>query len=369
MPEPDETIITNKVKAKRLENAALKEKPKGKKRPEPAKAKPEIAKPKAATPEPAKSEPAKSEPAKSKAAKPEPAKAEPAKAETAKPETAKFEPAKPEPAKPEPAKAMPPKSVVVAKIAALEKGVKRLQKLSLLLFLIILGLGIFGVNALKGRKTVTDSVTVPTSEDGELLSNPFYSSDESGEMKKLLKEVRAELEQQKIRNRLTKFADEAISTGSRYAFRELERHIDNPDNSVTKDACNAEIIRVESHYITARRYRSYSVPMAKLFPGKKESELTFDDLVQLLSSASSHWEFRAWAARQMGDMPGNADVPEALVRAMKGESDLCVVQEALRSFEKLTGYQPPGVFDTTVAVDWWNENKERYAKTGRVPAQ
>ena len=308
MPESDDTIITNKAKAKKLENEALKEKSKGKKRPEAAK---QI---------------------------------------------------------PEPVKAMPAKSVVVAKMAALEDAVKKLQKLSLILFLLILGMGIFGAVALSGDKAA-EPKEVQSDDDGELLSKPLFASDETGEMRGLLIEVRAELEQQKARNKLTKLADEAISTGSRYAFRELERHIENPDNASTKDACNAEIIRVESHYITARRYRSYSIPMAKLFPGKKESELTFDDLQGVLSSSSSHWEFRAWAAQQMGDLPGNADVPEALVRAMRLESDLCVVQEALRSFEKLTGYQPPGVFNTAVADDWWSENKERYAKNGRIPEQ
>jgi uncharacterized membrane protein len=307
MPEPDETVITNRAKAKKHEKESSKEKPKAKKRPE-----------------------------------------------QAKPGA-------------EPAEAMPPKSVVIAKIAALENAVKRLKSLSLLLLFLILGLG-GGMIALNEKKP-SESVAVPLNKAVDPFSTPFHSGDETGDMKTLLKEVSTELEQQKARNRLTKLADEAISTGSRYAFRELERYYDDPNNSFMKDACNAEIIRVESHYITVRRYRTYAVPLAKLFPGKRESELTYDDLALLLASEANHWELRAWAAQQMGDMRDDAEVPEALVRAMKGESDLCVVQEALRSFEKLTGYQPPGVFNTTVAVAWWGENKERFAKAGRTPAK
>ena len=257
-------------------------------------------------------------------------------------------------------------------LVTLKRSVEILSSLVLLEFILILGLGVAcGIYYYNSKDLPKVPPVKKEVERGssEVALNRLQGADVTAETSALLEEVREALALQEARNKLTALADQAISSGSRYAFRELERFYEDPENPTLQDACNAEIIRVESHYINVRRHRSYAIPMAKLFPGKKESDLTFEDLSQLLSEGTKHWEFRAWAAQQFGDIRGDSKVPDTLVRAMKGESDLCVVQEVLRSFEKVTGYRSLGVFDTKVAVSWWSENRDHFAKAGRNPNQ
>ncbi len=178
----------------------------------------------------------------------------------------------------------------------------------------------------------------------------------------LLAEIQGELARIKARNRLTSLADQAISAGSRYSYRELERAYQAPEIIELKDAASAEMGRVESHFVSTRRYRSYTLDVPRLIEGKRtESELDARDLIEIMLQESNYWEARARAAQLLATDKGDPRVAEALVRCIDGDSSLYVLQEALLSFEKITGYKPPGVFDGSLASDWWAQNKVRFA--------
>ncbi len=81
-----------------------------------------------------------------------------------------------------------------------------------------------------------------------------------------------------------------------------------------------------------------------------EDELTPLELRQILSRGRNQG-LRARAARKLGDHadPGAA---EALVRAMSTDASLWVRVEALRSYERLTGFERSHVFAFTEAASW-----------------
>jgi hypothetical protein len=124
------------------------------------------------------------------------------------------------------------------------------------------------------------------------------------------------------------------------------------------DAIRAEILRVQSAYLSGSRIDRFDIPVGAYFPEDSsltDAQLKDGQLIKLLREAANPWEVRMKAANLLGTRR-STEVGDALVHAVKSDANLDVVKEATFSFEQMTGYHSK-IFDAASLEDWWKHYK------------
>lgn len=172
--------------------------------------------------------------------------------------------------------------------------------------------------------------------------------------------TQAEMVQLKERNRLTAFADEAISTGSRDAYEQLWKALTDPRLATLVHGARAEILRVQECYLSGQRVKyyglkNYQMPIAELFPDTPTltpAQLSDDQLIHILQDhQKAPWQAREKAAWYLGSRR-TKKVGDALVKAVKEDPMLDVAAEATFSFEQVTNYHAK-LFEPEAMEAWW----------------
>jgi len=136
------------------------------------------------------------------------------------------------------------------------------------------------------------------------------------------------------------------------------------DNSQVNGA-SAELLRVKFFYASGTRSASYMLPMATLYPSvksKTEKQLTQKELTDLLLDGEKDWRVRRRVAFLLGDKR-SYEVAESLAEAIRSDPSLDVIKEAVFSFEAITGYRSPDLFEMKDLLEWWDTNAVELKKT------
>lgn len=168
-------------------------------------------------------------------------------------------------------------------------------------------------------------------------------------------EANKELVLLKERNRLTAYADEAISTGNRKALNVLIQDIQDPEMAHLRHAVFAEIQRVYYHLrFTSRIDPNFKIPVNELFkdPGiRDESDLKTEKVVELMHDPKQPWEVRLRAAYLLGGRR-TREVGDALIKAIRDDPILDVAKEAQLSFEQNMNHKFL-LLDLPSIESWW----------------
>lgn len=165
----------------------------------------------------------------------------------------------------------------------------------------------------------------------------------------------------KERNRLTFYADKAISQGSSEAMASLWLSLGDPELARLRDGIQAEIIRVQNYYTHLTRVSpDYRLPVRELFRDpaiRSEADLKATQVIPLLLDVRQPLEVRVRAAYVLGGQRSK-QAAEALVKAMKNDPLLDVVKEAQRTLEE--DYQMRvAPLNSRAADEWWSLNAEK----------
>ena len=161
----------------------------------------------------------------------------------------------------------------------------------------------------------------------------------------------------KERNRLTRYADEAIATASRVSLDHLMEARKDPRLVNLNFAVEAEILRVRNFYLSGSRLTKYEIPVADVFPASatlRDVQLSDEQVIQLLGDAKQPWQTRMKAAWILGHRK-SPHVGDALIKALKEDPNLDVAKEATYSFEQMTGFVTR-LFDPALLEVWWKES-------------
>lgn len=156
-------------------------------------------------------------------------------------------------------------------------------------------------------------------------------------------------------HQLQRYGNQAIAEGRRAALYKLHDYLANPSIQALKETANAEIIRVETYYLTTTRFRG--------FPDEMPISPEFDPVAEfsrILLDADSDWSKRAQAARMLGEMDRDIRAADALAKASNGDGNLYVVQESILAFSRITGFRTSGVFDSRSVSEWWAKNRPNF---------
>lgn len=181
--------------------------------------------------------------------------------------------------------------------------------------------------------------------------------------------TQSELVLLKERNRLTAYADEAIATGERLPYERLWEALDDPRLSTLVHAIRTEILRVQHFYLSGSRLERFVIPVATYFPESaslKDSQLSEQQLIALLSNHKNPWEVRMKAANILGGRPSKP-VGDALVKAVEIDPNLDVVKEATFSFEQMTRFRGK-LFEPAPLIAWWKEFNAKQEPAAPKPA-
>lgn len=159
----------------------------------------------------------------------------------------------------------------------------------------------------------------------------------------------------KERNRLTDYADRAISTGAREGLQAIVETMFNPQSQNMHHAAGAEFRRVQAYFeISSSIDPNYKLPLQELFKDgsiRAEADLKPGQIVKLLHDHQQPWEVRlrcAFLLRASADPGANA----ALLKTIHEDPSLDVVKQAQTSFEKRVG-QRFRLFDIPSMDAWW----------------
>ncbi len=204
-----------------------------------------------------------------------------------------------------------------------------------------------------------NAATAGEREEPAKAAEPIEGGDSGGEEESSLESLERRLEMVEKRQRLSSYADEAISTGSRFAYSQLDKAFNESASLMLKTAANSEIIRVESVYVRTAAMRYRGIPMDLIDPTlTSDTELSVEQLGNLLLSSAVPPESRARAAELMG-MHRTFEACEYLVDCILTDPNLAVLQQATRSFQKVAGYVGGRVFGGKEVDRWFEENRER----------
>ena len=158
------------------------------------------------------------------------------------------------------------------------------------------------------------------------------------------------------RNRLTQLEDQAIQQGSRKALEDLQSYISVASQPQLAQTAKAGIERIKSFYAADSRIQKISL----VFKGPSDFEYK-DEAIPVTAlfayvRQDPDWKTRAKAADLLRTWKKQG-VPEVLLEASKGDTNLYVVRAALRSFETVTGFRGDDVFSVAAAQTWWDQNK------------
>lgn len=164
----------------------------------------------------------------------------------------------------------------------------------------------------------------------------------------------------KERNRLTGYADEAISTGSRKPLGLLIAKFTDPDNKSLRDAAYAEIQRVYYHLrFTSRIDPGFRIPVNEIFKDsgiRDEADLSTEQVTKLLHDQEQQWQVRLRAAWLLGGRRVK-EVNEALMKAIKEDPVLDVAKEAQLSLEQNVDRKFL-LLDVPAIDEWWKTQSE-----------
>lgn len=181
----------------------------------------------------------------------------------------------------------------------------------------------------------------------------------------------AELRLMKERNRLSAYADEAISSGERRSLDLLIEAMKDPERASLYHAARAEYYRIMGHYQLINRIDpAYKLPITKLFPEEKirdEADLTTEQIIALLKNRDIEWQSRLRSAYLLGGRR-TPEVAAALLQALKEDPNLDVAKEAQLSLEQNVGRNFL-LFDIAGVDNWWREQmKSGQAKETPAPS-
>ena len=175
------------------------------------------------------------------------------------------------------------------------------------------------------------------------------------EMKMDVSPTQQEFIQLKERNRLTKYADEAIATGERHPLEVLVEYMRDPQAMHLHDAAKAEFMRaVRSVQILQREDPGYRLPVAELFKDssiRDEADVKPEALLKLLADYKQPWEVRVRVCFLLVGSP----LPEtnaALVKAIREDPSLDVAKHAQLALEQRIKKRFR-IFDIPAIEEWF----------------
>lgn len=175
--------------------------------------------------------------------------------------------------------------------------------------------------------------------------------------------LRTELIRLQKRNNLTALADKAISEGNVAAYRQLEELAKSP-NADERDGVGAELFRVFNAYSVfsgVSRTTGIELDAAKVSPKKtKEEELEVNELLPLLKVEDEPM-VRVKIAELISAKAkhGSYKTSEALIDALRRESNLEVIKVLGAALRRTTGHEKGDKLDFREMLTWWDANKER----------
>lgn len=162
----------------------------------------------------------------------------------------------------------------------------------------------------------------------------------------------------KERNRLTFYADRAITQGSAEAMASLWQSLNDPELERLRDGVMAEIIRVQNYYQHLSRLPpDYRLPVREMFRDpsiRSEADLKPSQVIPLLLNTKQPPEVRIRSAYVLGGHR-TKEIAAALVQAMKSDPVLDVVKEAQRTLEGDYQMQVPPL-NSRAADEWWSQH-------------
>jgi hypothetical protein len=197
------------------------------------------------------------------------------------------------------------------------------------------------ITDLNVRMAQRETTPAPKTSTSAAETQPLNASDELI----LLKE----------RNRLTLHADEAMATSKAAPLRALWASLRDPQLRGLKHAAAAEIIRVQNHANLITRVP----PDFRL--AADETKLSTEELTTILLDQKRPLMHRARAAMAL-DGRAEAKVGEALLQAMRDDTELDVLKEAQLSMHHTFKFTVP-LFDLLSVETWWAQNKPSAAPT------
>jgi len=194
------------------------------------------------------------------------------------------------------------------------------------------------------------------------------------EFDKYLKELKTKYDQDydslssevailKKRNEIMKFGDLGTQAANRSALEELTKISRESKDASLKTAANSEIARIKSFWVGVTRLQGQN--FIKNGVTKEDDDFTTTELIEEMLS-NPKWDVRALAAQALGKRKERG-VPEALIKCIKDDRNLEVVKDAVKSFDRVTGYKNPDVFSSIHIEKWWGENVEETASKLKAP--
>lgn len=184
------------------------------------------------------------------------------------------------------------------------------------------------------------------------------------EMVSTVTPTQAEFIQLKERNRITAYADEAISTGDRKPLETLVEYIRGSGSDHLRDAAQAEYMRVvRMVQFYQREDPGFRLPVTELFKGENlqyEADLKPQHLFKLLADVKQSWEVRVRAAILLK----SSDSPETnakLIEAVKNDPSLEVAKHAQIALEQRI-QRRFRLFDIPAIEAWAAEQSKSTAK-------
>ena len=178
-------------------------------------------------------------------------------------------------------------------------------------------------------------------------------------IKKLKVELAKELEMLETRNELVLLADKAIGDGDRESFNKLRTIMKNSSDEDfgKKMAATSELLRVKDFYIGGTRIKNVKFPYTNAQnEAVKDEEIPTRVLIDSLLN-STNWGYRDKAAVLLKNRK-EKKVPEALLKAMKTDSNLDVLRDCILSFSNITGYKKGDVLEYEPIIRWWYLNEK-----------
>lgn len=184
---------------------------------------------------------------------------------------------------------------------------------------------------------------------------------QTAEMVPQVTPTQKEFIQLKERNRITAYADEAISTGRRKPLETIVEYLRDESTAHLRDAAQAEYMRVQRMIqFYQREDPAYRLPVGELFKDsglRTEADLTPAQLHQLLADSEKQpWEVRVRAAILLKGST-DAQTDASLLQAMRSDPSLDVVKHAQITFEQRV-QRRFRLFDLP-AIDSWLESQKR----------
>jgi hypothetical protein len=176
--------------------------------------------------------------------------------------------------------------------------------------------------------------------------------------------VDEEIEYLRVRNKLTTYADEAITMANRAQYKKLWDVVYDETQGKYHAAAVSEILRVKFFYASGSRLGAWTLPVRELFPGlETEGDLQVQQVIELLLDRTQDWRVRVRAARLL-EGQRTRRVLEKLREAIHDDPNLDVLKEAVRTFEVNAGFVGGDFFDVESVDNWWEANSEKFEEEG-----